>query len=107
MGSLPWRQALQLKILPAITLQDAAEAIPVAEAILQGGLNILEIQCRTLAAFDAISAIRETFPEMLVGAGTLLQKEHVQQALNAGAQFGLSPGFNESVCAAAIAIDFP
>lgn len=89
------------KILPAITIQSMEEALPVAEAIQKGGLNILEIAFRTPTAAESIGIIKTNFPSLVVGAGTLLTEEQVQQAVDAGADFGLAPGFNPIICKAA------
>jgi 2-dehydro-3-deoxyphosphogluconate aldolase/(4S)-4-hydroxy-2-oxoglutarate aldolase len=72
-----------------------------AEALLAGGLRTMEIPFRTAAAADSIKRIRRTLPEMAIGAGTLLTVEQVQRAVDTGAQFGVSPGLNEAVLAAA------
>lgn len=88
------------KILPAITIQSMEEALPVAEAIQKGGLNILEIAFRTPTAAESIGIIKTNFPSLVVGAGTLLTEEQVQQAVDAGADFGLAPGFNPIICKA-------
>lgn len=99
--------ALQQKILPAVTFLSAGEALPVAEAILKGGLHVMEITFRTSAAAEAINLIRKNLPEMYVGAGTLLSGIQIKQAVEAGAQFGLAPGFNPSVCNNAIKNNLP
>ncbi len=99
--------ALQQKILPAVTFYSPDEALPVAEAILAGGLRVMEVAFRTGVAASAISMIRGKFPEMYVGAGTLLSDTQLSHALDAGAQFGLAPGFNPSVCRNAIRHHFP
>ena len=99
--------ALKQKILPAIVFNDAADVLPVAEAFFKGGLNVIEIPMRTSIAAAAITAIRKNFPEMYVGAGTLLNVELLQQAIDAGAQFGLSAGLNPKVCKQATGINFP
>jgi len=75
--------------------------VPLAEALLAGGLRTMEIPFRTAAAADSIKRIRRTLPEMAIGAGTLLTVEQVQRAVDTGAQFGVSPGLNEAVLAAA------
>ncbi len=98
---------LQQKILPAVTFSSTEEALPVAEAILKGGLRVIEVPFRTGVASAAIRIIRKEIPEMYVGAGTLLSSAQVKQAVNAGAQFGLAPGFNPSVCQEAINNEFP
>jgi 2-dehydro-3-deoxyphosphogluconate aldolase / (4S)-4-hydroxy-2-oxoglutarate aldolase len=100
-------EALSQKILPAVTFSSTEDALPVAEAILRGGLRVMEVPFRTGVAADAISSIRKKFPEIFIGAGTLLTTMQVKQALDAGAQFGLAPGFNASVCKNAITNLFP
>ncbi len=100
-------QALQQKILPAVTFSSVAEALPVAEAILKGGLQVMEVPFRTDVAAAIIKAIRKTFPEMFIGAGTLLTVEQIQEAIDAGAQFGLAPGFNPTICREALVRQFP
>jgi 2-dehydro-3-deoxyphosphogluconate aldolase/(4S)-4-hydroxy-2-oxoglutarate aldolase len=99
--------ALDQKILPAITFEAEEHVLPVAETLLTAGLRIMEIPFRTGITEKAIAAIRHTFPEMYVGAGTVLETGQLTRAVNAGAQFGLSPGFNQSVCNEAKRIGFP
>jgi 2-dehydro-3-deoxyphosphogluconate aldolase/(4S)-4-hydroxy-2-oxoglutarate aldolase len=82
-------------------------AVPLAEALLAGGLNCMEITFRTAAAAESIRAIRQNVPEISIGAGTLLTPDQVKQAVDAGAQFGVSPGFNEPVLKAASDCDLP
>jgi 2-dehydro-3-deoxyphosphogluconate aldolase/(4S)-4-hydroxy-2-oxoglutarate aldolase len=84
-------------ILPVIVIDDAERAVPLAEALLAGGLDSIEITFRTDAAADAIRRIRETLPEMCVGAGTVLRLDQVKRALDAGTQFALAPGLNEKI----------
>lgn len=102
-----FQEVLKSKLLPAITFADASHALPVAEALLKAGLKVMEVPFRTNEAEKAITAIRNNFPEMKVGAGTLLKPEQIRQAIDAGAEFGLSPGFNPSVGRAALDHDFP
>ncbi|MGA2800896.1 MAG: bifunctional 4-hydroxy-2-oxoglutarate aldolase/2-dehydro-3-deoxy-phosphogluconate aldolase [Verrucomicrobiota bacterium] len=88
--------------LLCITVVDRVEdAVPLAEALLAGGLNVMEITFRTAAAAESVQRIRQRLPEMGIGAGTLLSPEQVQRAIDVGAQFGVSPGLNESVLKAA------
>ena len=88
--------------LLCITVVDRVEdAVPLAEALLAGGLNVMEITFRTAAAAESIQRIRQKVPQMAIGAGTLLSPEQVQQAIDVGAQFGVSPGLNELVLKAA------
>jgi 2-dehydro-3-deoxyphosphogluconate aldolase/(4S)-4-hydroxy-2-oxoglutarate aldolase len=77
------------------------DALPLAEALLAGGLNVIEVTFRTAAAAAAIARIRRSLPTMGVGAGTLLTADQVRQATDVGAQFGVSPGLSEPVSNAA------
>ena len=87
----------QLRVLPVIVLDDAAHAIPLADALSAGGMPIAEVTFRTAAAADGIRRIATERPDILVGAGTVLSTEQAQQALDAGAQFIVSPGLNPRV----------
>ena len=84
-----------------MVLDHAEFAEPLAEALLAGGLDIMEITFRTEAAEESIRRIAAQFPEILLGAGTLLEKEQVQRAKDAGAVFGLAPGLNPNIISAA------
>lgn len=95
------------QILPAVTVTSTEESIRIAEALLAGGLNCMEITFRTKASANAIESIRKNFPEMVIGAGTLLNVSQIELALNVGAQFGLAPGFNPTSCKYAIDHNFP
>jgi len=101
------QEALKQKIFPAVTIEDAEHALPVAEAFLKAGLHVMEITFRTEVAAKAVNAIRRNFPEMHIGAGTLLTVEQLKKALDAGAQFGLSSGLNTKVCVEAKQLNFP
>lgn len=85
------------RIVPVVVLQEEELAEPLAETLLQAGLDVMEITFRTAAAESAIRRIAARFPEMLLGAGTLLGPEQVQKAVEAGARFGVAPGLNERV----------
>mgnify|MGYP000932286462 FL=1 len=89
----------QYGVVPVIALDDAAAALPLADALIAGGLPVAEITFRTAAARDTIAAMAKARPEMLVGAGTVLTNEQVDQAQAAGAQFALSPGLDADVLA--------
>ncbi len=84
-------------VIPVIVIDDAKSAEPLTEALLKGGIDVIEITFRTAAAAEAIQRIRKAFPEMLVGAGTILTIEQAQQALDAGIYFGLAPGLNPGI----------
>lgn len=84
-------------IVPVIKLDDAKDAVPLAKALCDGGLPCAEVTFRTAAAEESIRLMREAFPDMLIGAGTVLTTEQVDQAVNAGATFMVSPGLNPKV----------
>ncbi len=90
-------ELLKRPIIPVIVIEDANDAEPLAEALLAGGMDVIEVTFRTAAAGDAIGRIAKAFPEMLVGAGTVLSQEQAQRALDAGARFALAPGLNPEV----------
>lgn len=85
---------LTKRIVPVVVLDSAESAEPLAEALLAGGLDIMEITFRTAAAEESIRRIAARFPEVLLGAGTLLDNDQVSRAKDAGAVFGLAPGLN-------------
>lgn len=84
-------------VVPVVVLDDAADALPLADALVQGGLPAAEVTFRTAAAADSIRAIAKERPEVLVGAGTVLNVEQAQAAVDAGASFIVSPGFSPEV----------
>ncbi len=84
-------------IIPVIAIDDADKAVPLAKALVAGGLPAAEVTFRTAAAEEAIRRIAAEVPEMLVGAGTVLTKEQADRALAAGSQFIVSPGFNPEI----------
>jgi 2-dehydro-3-deoxyphosphogluconate aldolase/(4S)-4-hydroxy-2-oxoglutarate aldolase len=98
---------LEQRLICVAVIDRAEDAVPLAEALLAGGLNTIEVTFRTAVAADAIARIRENVPQMRVGAGTLLAADQVKQAIGAGAQFGVSPGLSESVSTTAQKNDFP
>lgn len=88
---------LQRPVIPVIVIDDAEDACPLAEAMLNGGMDVIEVTFRTAAAAEAISRIAKQFPEMLVGAGTVVTTEQAQRALDAGVSFALAPGLNPEI----------
>ena len=87
----------KFKIIPVIKIDDANNAVPLAKALSDGGLPIAEVTFRTAAAEESIKQISQNFPDMLVGAGTVLTIEQAEKAKDAGAKFLVSPGFNPKV----------
>ena len=84
-------------VVPVVVLKDTKDAIPLADALIEGGLSCAEVTFRTEAAEESIRLISEKYPEMLVGAGTVLTIEQVDRAVNAGAKFIVSPGFDAEI----------
>src|ERR1700677_210479 len=89
--------ALQQRLVCVAVIDRVEDAAPLAESLLAGGLNCIEVTFRTANAAESIQAIRKKVPQIKVGAGTLLTSDNVQQAVDAGAQFGVSPGLSEMV----------
>ncbi len=94
-------------VVPVVVLEDAKDARPLAQALVEGGLPCAEVTFRTAAAEESIRIMAEAYPEMLVGAGTVLSVEQVQRAVNAGAKFIVSPGFDEEVVDYCLANNIP
>jgi len=79
-------------ILPVITVHSIDQGHRIAEALLEGGLTTLELTLRTPVALDALAALKRTLPEIVIGAGTILKSQHIQPAIDAGADFLVTPG---------------
>ena len=90
-------QFQKLGIIPVVVIDDAKDAVPLAKALCEGGLPVAEVTFRTDAAEEAIRLMSEAYPEMLVGAGTVLTTEQVDRAVAAGSKFIVSPGLNPKV----------
>ncbi len=87
----------KLKIIPVAVINSVENALPLANALIEAGLPVIEITFRTDAAAESISVLKKEKPNMLVGAGTVLKIEQVKNAVAAGAEFIVSPGFNPTV----------
>jgi 2-dehydro-3-deoxyphosphogluconate aldolase/(4S)-4-hydroxy-2-oxoglutarate aldolase len=87
-------QLASLKVIPVIAINKVEDAIPLGRTLVENGMPCAEITFRTECAVDAIAAMRKEFPEMLIGAGTVLTNAQVDQAIEAGVDFIVSPGFN-------------
>jgi 2-dehydro-3-deoxyphosphogluconate aldolase / (4S)-4-hydroxy-2-oxoglutarate aldolase len=85
------------RIVPVIVIDDAGNSIPLSQALIESGLPVAEVTFRTDAAKGSIEKIAKTFPEMYLGAGTVLTVEQVKSAVDVGAKFIVSPGFNTKV----------
>ena len=88
-------------VIPVIAIEDLARAVPLAQALVAGGVRVLEVTLRTPVALDAIRLIARDVPEAIVGVGTLTRPEDFAEALDAGARFGVSPGLTPVLIEAA------
>ena len=94
-------------VVPVVVLEDAKDAVPTAKAMLAGGVDVMEITFRTAAAADSIKAVADSCPDMLVGAGTVLNLTQCKLAVEMGAKFIVSPGFDAEVVDWCIANNIP
>jgi 2-dehydro-3-deoxyphosphogluconate aldolase/(4S)-4-hydroxy-2-oxoglutarate aldolase len=103
----PFDQVAALGVVPVIAIEHASAAEALADALLEGGLRVAEITFRTSAAAEVIAIMADKRPELLVGAGTILTREALDAAIDAGARFGLAPGFDAEIVSTADARGFP
>jgi 2-dehydro-3-deoxyphosphogluconate aldolase/(4S)-4-hydroxy-2-oxoglutarate aldolase len=85
------------RVVPVIVLSDEAQAVPLAHALLEGGIDVMEITLRSGVALRAIEAVARAVPKMHLGAGTVTRAAEVAQVINAGAKFALSPGCTDAL----------
>ena len=94
-------------VIPVLTIQVLEHAVPLAQALVRGGLRVLEVTLRSACALDAIRAMRAAVPEAIVGGGTLTRARDFSDCAAAGAQFGVTPGLTAELIAAAVNAGFP
>jgi 2-dehydro-3-deoxyphosphogluconate aldolase/(4S)-4-hydroxy-2-oxoglutarate aldolase len=94
-------------VIAVLEISNVETAVPTARALVKGGITAIELALRTPAAIPSISEIAKHVPEMLIGIGTVIRPEQIDQILHAGAHFGVAPGFNPSVVKAADEKGFP
>lgn len=94
-------------VIPVLTIERLADAVPLARALCAGGLTVLEVTLRTDAALAAIAAMRKAVPEAIVGAGTLTVPQDFERVAAAGAQFAVTPGLTEELAVAGRHAGFP
>ncbi|MFD8818941.1 bifunctional 4-hydroxy-2-oxoglutarate aldolase/2-dehydro-3-deoxy-phosphogluconate aldolase, partial [Streptomyces sp. NPDC059627] len=94
-------------VVPVVVIEDAADAVPLARALVAGGLPVIEVTLRTPAALDAVRAVAGAVPEAVVGAGTVLTPDQVTECVAAGARFLVSPGWTDGLLAAMAASGVP
>ena len=97
----------ELGVVPVVVIEDVKDALPLAKALVEGGLSCAEVTFRTEAAAEAIRQMTEAYPEMLVGAGTVLTTAQVNEAVKAGAKFIVSPGFDPEIVDYCLAREIP
>ena len=97
----------EMGIIPVVVIQDVKSAVPTAAALCEGGLACAEVTFRTEAAKEAICVMKAQYPDMLIGAGTVLTTQQVNEAVWAGAEFIVSPGFDEEIVDYCIASQIP
>ena len=97
----------KMGVLPVVVLDDAKDAEPIAKALVEGGLPCAEVTFRTEAAEESIRIMTKEFPEMIVGAGTVLTIDQVDRAVTAGAKFIVSPGFDPEIVDYCLEKDIP
>ena len=97
----------QHKVIPVIAIENEADALPLADALIAGGLPLIEITFRTPVAAKVIAKINKEKPEVLLGAGTILTIDELKMAVDNGATFGVAPGFNPKIVEESLKIDFP
>lgn len=100
------QQLRQAGIIPVLALEDVESGLKLIEVLSGAGLRALEITYRTKAAPDVIKEAKKRFPHMLLGAGTVLNLDHLKQAIDLGASFAVAPGFNPTIVKAAIEKNF-
>lgn len=94
-------------VIPVVVVDDAAHAVPLAQALLRGGVGVIELTLRTPAALEAIERVANEVPGIVIGAGTVTAPEHAEQAVKAGAKFLVTPGTTDRVLHAAEATGLP
>lgn len=101
------RPAFTARVVPVIVLSDEGQAVPLAHALLEGGIDVMEITLRSGVALRAIEAVARAVPKMHLGAGTVTRAAEVPQVVSAGAKFALSPGCSEALVDAVMAAKLP
>jgi 2-dehydro-3-deoxyphosphogluconate aldolase / (4S)-4-hydroxy-2-oxoglutarate aldolase len=94
-------------VVPVIVIKDLADAVPMAKALLAGGIKVLEVTLRTPVALEAIRLLAEQVPDAIVGAGTVTTAEQLQQVIDAGAKFAISPGLTRELLQAGKEANIP
>ena len=102
-----YKRFSEIRIIPVVVINDTKDALPLGKALMEGGLPAAEVTFRTEAAEESIRIMAENYPDMLVGAGTVITKDQVDRAVNAGAKFIVSPGFDPEIVQYCLDKDIP
>ena len=102
-----YKRFSEIRIIPVVVINDTKDALPLGKALMEGGLPAAEVTFRTEAAEESIRIMAENYPDMLVGAGTVITKDQVDRAVNAGAKFIVSPGFDSEIVQYCLDKDIP
>lgn len=102
-----WMNAFSTRLVPVAVIDRAEDALPLGQALLAGGLNVIEVTLRTDAALAAIGILRRELPELVAGAGTVIDAELVPELAGMGVAFAVSPGLNDKVADACEAVSMP
>ncbi len=97
----------RVRVVPVVTIEDAGAALPLARALLAGGIDVIEVTLRTPAAIEAIRRIAAELPDVVVGAGTVLSRAQLDESVAAGARFLVSPGLTPAVAEAGLDAPVP
>jgi 2-dehydro-3-deoxyphosphogluconate aldolase/(4S)-4-hydroxy-2-oxoglutarate aldolase len=97
----------QLRVVPVVAIESVDAAVPLADALIAGGLPVAEITFRTAAAADVLRTLRQERPQLLIGAGTVTNPDQARSAKECGAEFAVAPGFNPRVVKAAQDVGLP
>ncbi len=100
-------QLARVKVVPVITIHDLEDALPMSEALLEGGINVVEITLRTDCALDASKAIKANLPEMIVGVGTIITTDQIDQCVDFGADFVVTPGTSQKLASHLVKTGIP
>lgn len=95
------------RVVPVLTIEDPDVAIDLARALIDGGLNVIEVTLRTSAALGAVDMLTSEFPDAVIGVGTVTRPNELRAAREAGARFAVSPGLVEELCSAATTAGIP
>ena len=102
-----YKKIKQHRIIPVIAIERREDALPLAEALMEGGLPLIEITFRTKVAAEVIAKLNDQKPDILLGAGTVLTLDELKSAIDNGADFGVAPGLNPVIVEEALKNDFP